>query len=239
MSTRRYLLDAERRKVISEITKNFWDECGPRLSDYKERLKAKIIRKRAKELLDMSYDILDRIVERLNEPRYVEKEEEYEHHEITINLWDAFAILFDSFIVENAIETDEENIDLICNCFFRYMNYLKYQRMATRGIQIPNAANAFFTYDMGGKDNFETWKKIRKKLRDRRELVREGYSQTTHIINRLYILERHKRERPHKPKPKDPLTDERSFGNMHTLHGLLLLSGYAFLEILEAWLKSY
>ena len=240
MHKKSYLLDIERRKIISEITENFWDEYKPILDNFQEKLKEKMTEKRAKELLDASCYIMERIVERFSEPRYIEKEEEHVHREIVRNLWDGFVNLFDSFIIENDIKTDEENIDLICSFLFRYMNYLKYERTATSGMQIPDAANVLFCYRI--KDpHFETWKEIEKQLKNQKEFIRESYSVVTQMLRFLYNLEKHTRERPHRPKPKDWLTGKKSFvfGNMHTLHGLLVLACYAYLEILNIWLDSY
>ena len=63
--------------------------------------------------------------------------------------------------------------------------------------------------------------------------VYQAYPPVTLLIRLLENCQRHGRD-----PPTDPITRKKSFGNVYTLSSAIILSVYAYMEILQAWLET-
>lgn len=239
MSDDYYLADPGKRKILIDEVNDFWEEIKKRIKNHVEGLNGRLTNSDSKYSLNHSYDVLERIVSAFSEPKYIEKEDEYVHRQILQELIEVFNALFDSFILENRIKTNEEKVDALCNSFFRCTNYLKYQKLRSSRrnlITIPNALDDIFNHNLD-EDGWNKLRRIESDLRRSKDFIAQSYSTITRALLFLSNLERHTRSRPHRPRPTDWITRKKSFGNLHTITSLFILSTYAYLEILKIWLE--
>ena len=87
-----------------------------------------------------------------------------------------------------------------------------------------------------GSDNIENlteafYRAIETKLHRRRLC---NYAGVTKLINFV----RNHEEHDHQNRPEDLVTGKRSFGNLYTIASILILSLYAYIEILRFWVEA-
>lgn len=73
----------------------------------------------------------------------------------------------------------------------------------------------------------------RKRRLPQGEFVRQAYPPITFLIRLVRNCQVHQRD-----KPVDHITRKRSFGNVYTISSVIILSVYAYSEILQAWLDT-
>jgi len=93
---------------------------------------------------------------------------------------------------------------------------------------LPNGINC-------QSDNVETlsdffYRSIERKLHKRRLC---NYSAVTKLLRFI----RNHEEHDHRNKPKDIVSGKNSFGNIYTLSSMIILSFFAYIEILDFWVK--
>lgn len=178
--------------MISELTKTFWEDFSQILDNHLESIQKKMSDQRAINNLNTSYNILERVVEHINDPNYIEVENEYQHKQLIYSLEDSFNCLFNSFIFDNNMNTNKEGIDFLFTEFVECIEDKK------------------------------------------QEDIYKRYAPITKVLRYLRNVERHQRD-----KPIDVLTNIRTFGNIHTIHCLCILSCYAYLRVLKLWRGFY
>ena len=73
----------------------------------------------------------------------------------------------------------------------------------------------------------------RQRRLPRREFVPQAYPPITLLIRLIRNCQVHQRD-----KPVDHITRKRSFGNVYTISSVIILSIYAYSEILQAWIET-
>lgn len=66
-----------------------------------------------------------------------------------------------------------------------------------------------------------------------REFVPQAYPPVTRLVRMIRNCQIHQRD-----KPTDHITHKRSFGNVYTISSVIILSIYAYSEILQAWIDT-
>lgn len=73
----------------------------------------------------------------------------------------------------------------------------------------------------------------RKRRLPRGEFVPQAYPPVTFLVRMVRNCQVHQRD-----KPIDHITRKRSFGNVYTISSVIILSIYAYSEILQAWIDT-
>lgn len=74
--------------------------------------------------------------------------------------------------------------------------------------------------------------KVKRQL-PRGEFVPQAYPPITYLIRMVRNCQVHQRD-----KPTDHITRKRTFGNAYTISSIIILSIYAYAEILQAWIDT-
>ena len=229
-----YLADPDKRSLIILQVESFWEEIRPKINEIINQINQKLVDVDAQYLLNLSFDVLSSIIGVFKEPEYIEADDEHTHFNIVSTLLKVFGYLIDGFILENKIRTNEDKPDKLVSYFFKYINYLNYQKIKPGAITIPNVPNSFF--QRMSDENFKKIQQIEGELQRSKQDVPCPYSEILFLLHFLNNFERHK---PLRLRSGDWITGKKSYGNLHSLTGIFVLSTYAYLEILKAWLDSH